>query len=103
MFKVKRIEIPAGITATGSHYYIKPWPFQKVTAAITLNNLVLHRDIDPPEGLIVHEEHHITQIKNKGGWLKFYASYLVEYFKHGYRDNRHEIEARKEADEHYRK
>ena len=87
----------------GTHVQLIPYPFPK--DAITLYPFVFHRSDDPSGDLVVHEEVHIRQvldrIEAKGsvlkGWISWYASYIVEWVKNGYRMNRYEAAARKKS------
>jgi len=42
---------------------------------------------------IRHEEIHVAQAKELGGWLLFYIAYLFLWIEHGYRNNPFEREA----------
>lgn len=43
-----------------------------------------------------HEECHKKQISDLG-LLKFYWQYFIDFLKHGYKNNKFEVEARKES------
>lgn len=45
------------------------------------------------ERLMRHELEHVYQAQEKGV-LRFYLSYIVEWLKKGYRDNKYEVAAR---------
>jgi hypothetical protein len=40
-----------------------------------------------------HELHHVRQFRQYGFW-RFLFLYLIESFRHGYKNNRFEVEAR---------
>jgi hypothetical protein len=44
-----------------------------------------------------HEETHKKQISELG-LLKFYWQYFIDFLKHGYKNNKFEVEARKESE-----
>lgn len=58
--------------------------------------------------LIWHEEGHVQQYAARAtwgiwpiGWVRFWFEYIVESIKHGYKNNKFEIEANQYADKWY--
>lgn len=109
MFGVKFTRIKTSLPIQGRHYHVSRWPgAYKEFKAVTLFPFVIHRDPNPSEKLIIHEEEHIQQILKRGGvkrikkiswWavLRWHLSYGVEFIKNGYQDNRYERKAREKS------
>jgi len=101
MFGFTRIKKPTNLPLLGRHYHLSWWIFPKKTAAITLGSVVLHRDRYPTTDLMAHEEVHVmsnhgrTKISPEKNMIQWYASYLWETIRKGYRDNKYEKEARR--------
>lgn len=77
--KMLRADI-AGVTVGHTILYLGPWATVE----------------DVPGDLRTHEQEHVHQA-HLYGRLGFWARYLVELVRHGYRNNRFEVEARKAA------
>ena len=55
---------------------------------------ISEQDFLQDEKLVKHELCHVKQFK-QNGWLIFIVKYLFETLRHGYYNNKYEIEARK--------
>ena len=92
------------------HVHPKRWIFPKKTRAITLYPFILYRE-NPKDNLErhaqtrVHEMVHVYQCERAMdyywtlfkwvGWLQYYGSYVNEIRKHGYKDCKYEVAARR--------
>jgi len=76
------------------------WTLSKLAGsnveAFTVGYTIVFLVDDPPMDLVVHEMIHVEQAKRMGR-LRFWASYLWETLRHGYRNNKYEVEARRHA------
>ena len=79
------------------HYHV--WWLQHLwIGGITFGHHVFfkRKQGEVPRHLLVHEVVHVEQIE-KLGRIRFYLTYLWELLRHGYRNNKFEVEARKRS------
>lgn len=60
------------------------FPFKGYSAMMWCGTIIIREDCkeDISRTVLNHEEIHLAQAKVKGNWLKYYISYLWNWFKH---------------------
>jgi hypothetical protein len=75
-------------------FYNSLIPVKGFCAMFFCGKIYARKEFKPLSKYIInHEEIHQAQCKDMGGWVPYYASYLLENTKHGYRGNCYEREA----------